>query len=980
MRHILILAFLCPFLSNCQPLSLKGKIINEQSQPVANATITVKRAAQQLNPSTAQQSSIIYQLSSTPNGEFSLTDLHFNDTLIISAVGYTTATEIFDYTMQGHDLTIVLKRKTTAMDDVVVIAYGSTTKRLNTSAISRISANEIARQPVSNPLSVLEGHIPGLIVTQTNGLPGAAIKLQLRGQSSIAQGSEPLFIIDGIPFAPNNNAINRLGSAAAYYDGEGLSPFSTLNPADIESIEVLKDADATAIYGSRGANGVILITTKKGASGKTKLDASFYRGWSRVTCPMNLLNTQQYLQMRREAFANDGITPNTSNAYDLLVFDTTRYTNFVNDIIGGTASDLDAQLSFSGGTVSTSVTAGASYHRQTTVFPGSMFDSRGTVHMGFNHQSFNKKFTASCSASYGYNDNNLIGSSMMLALLLPPNFPSFFDSLGNLAWSYKGITFKNPYASLLQPYRAQSNNLLAGFNLSYALLKNLCLKTSLGYNSILTEEVSKLPSASLNPASPVTSASFGNTGFKNWIIEPQLQYTARYKLHSLEALLGTTFQSNNNTAEQIVGINFPNDALLGSVAAAATITGRNNSFTNYRYNAFFGRLSYAYNNTWLLNLTARRDGSSRFGPSSQWASFGSLGAGWIFSNTVLVKNHLPFLSFGKLRGSWGTTGNDQIGDYKYLDLWSVFSTYGGTATLVPTALFNGTYGWEVNRKLEAGLELGFFNNLLLVSADYFRNRSGNQLIDYKLPSTTGFTNVFQNFPASVQNSGWEFVLNLSNFRSKSFSWSSSFNISFPKNRLLRFPGLSSSSYANSLVIGEPLSVYGGFRYLGVDPQTGIYSFEDAAGHPTSSPAYPADWHYNLGNVDPEFYGGLGNEWTWKGWQLSVFFSFRKQQGTNYLYQLASYVPGSIGNLPALVTNRWQHPGDNAEIQKYTQDVSGPAYNAAGILASYNNSAMYSDASFIRPPKPFFFMETCPKPYPKNGDSPAPAFSSWPKTC
>ncbi|HYM93142.1 MAG TPA: SusC/RagA family TonB-linked outer membrane protein, partial [Chitinophagaceae bacterium] len=730
----LILAMLCSIISSCQPITINGKILDEEGKPVANATIKLKRT---------DQSTI-----SDEHGTFTIHNSLLTDTIIISAVGYETTEEPNN---ERGLITITLVRKITELDRAIVIAYGTSTRRLNTGNVSKITATEISRQPVTNLLATLEARAPGLIITQNSGIPGAPFKVEIRGHSSIAQGADPLFIIDGVPFAPGNSSVSA--GITSMIGLSGPSPFSSINPSDIESIEILKDADATAIYGSRGAGGVILITTKKGKAGKTQFNLNVYTGQSRVTRTMSFMNTQQYLQMRHEAFLNDNQQPGIISAYDLLLFDTSRYTDFTKYFIGSAAASNDVQASVTGGDFQNKFFASLGYHNETTVFPGNMKDSRIASHMQFSHRSPDNRFSVAFTAFYSYENNNLLTRDLTQYITLPPDWFSFFDSSGALVWQYKGLSFDNPMSYLLKTYRLQSANLNAGLQLQYRIANSLALRVNLGYNDLQTDELEKIPKSAQSPGS-ISTSLFGKSSFNNWIVEPQLEYNNHISKGDLTFLVGGSFLNNTSSYERITASNYTNDALLRSLAAAGSITARSNSISDYRYIAAFGRVTYNWLNRYLLNLSARRDGSSRFGTGKQFANFGSFGAGWIFTNEHWMHNS-SILSYGKLRISYGTSGNDKIGDYRYLNSWASYSSYQGNGTLYPSALYNPVYSWEVNRKFESALETGFFKDRILFSIAWYRNRTNDQLLQYALPSQTGFTSVISNFPALLQNTGWE---------------------------------------------------------------------------------------------------------------------------------------------------------------------------------------------------------------------------------
>src|SRR5690606_30020964 len=323
----------------------------------------------------------------------------------------------------------------------------------------------------------------------------------------------------------------------------------------------------------------------------------------------------------------------------------------------------------------------------------------------------------------------------------------------------------------------------------------------------------------------------------------------------------------------------------------------------------------------------------RFGPRNQYANFGAIGTAWIFSEEPII-NKLSFLSFGKIRGSYGVTGNDNIGDYQYLDIYGeTYDPYQGIAGLIPLRLFNPTYGWETNRKLEGGLELGFLSDRIFLSASWFRNRSGNQLLNYNLPVQTGFPGITRNLPALVQNSGWEFELNTINVQTSMLQWKSSLNVTIARNKLLEFPDLEKSSYATTYVLGKPLDIEKLYHYEGVDPETGVYQFDIDAGRTV------------VKDLTPVFYGGFNNVLQLKNLQVEVFFQFSKKDAPSYLYTLAA-VPGVRGyNQPLALLERWTKAGDVTNVQQFTTGSS----DASRAFSSYYrfSEGVYTDASYIR---------------------------------
>jgi len=387
----------------------------------------------------------------------------------------------------------------------------------------------------------------------------------------------------------------------------------------------------------------------------------------------------------------------------------------------------------------------------------------------------------------------------------------------------------------------------------------------------------------MNPllANNVSTTLWGKNNNSSWIFEPTLDYKLNTSYGNINAFIGATIQENLLEGETTVGYNFLTDAALYNVNAAAQ-TLLTNSFTKYHYAALFGRINYQLNNRYIVNLTGRRDGSSRFAPAKRLANFGAIGAGWIFSEESLFKDHLPFLSFGKLRGSYGLTGNDGIGDYRYLNTYTINpNKYYNQPSLFPTRLYSTDYSWESNKKLEFGLELGFLKDRLLVTASRFRNRSANQLIEQPMAPTAGINKVQANMAALVQNVGWEFELRTKNIQKDKFTWSTHMNITKSRNKLLAFPGLENSSYANTFVIGQPLSIMKMYKSAGVDPMTGLYLFEKADGSLASWGLTQVDRLVQR-NTNPAFFGMITNNISYDNWQLYFTFRFVKQTGANRL--------------------------------------------------------------------------------------------------
>ena len=911
---------------------VSGKVTNEQGMPLPGVTILIKGTTK--------------GTITDFDGAFTITVPDPANMLVFSSLGFETQERIVG---NQNTMDVILKESISELEEVIINAgYYNTTQRKATGSIARISSKTIEKQPVNNPLAAMQGHMPGVNIRQTTGVPGGGFEIEIRGQNFINGGTNPLFIIDGVPYGAESLELGSIvvGQNAAAISSSinngNVSPLNAINPADIASIEVLKDADATAIYGSRGANGVVLITTKRGAAGKTKLNLNASTTLGKVTHFKKLLNTQQYLELRREAIINSGNGDWIGNpAFDsripeLNLWDQDRYTDWQEVLIGGTAYRNNAQLSLSGGSNQTQFLLSGNYQKETTVFPGDAKYKKGTLRSNINHQSDNKLFKINLSTGYTIEDNQLPFSDFTrLAYTLKPNSPTLYDESGNLNW--ENNTFDNPLANLKREYRAKTNTLIANTVISYQLLPRLELKTSLGYTKYQLESHATIPNTSFNPSSDNGKSSGTSTLTTNrsnsdsWIIEPQLNWQQEWGAASLDVLIGSTFQKQSTLQYFQKGTGFSSNILIFNLAAAETIEVFQDSNSEYKYQAFFGRLNFNWKDKYILNLTGRRDGSSRFGPGRQYGNFGAIGVAWIFSEeAILESNHV--ISFGKFRGSYGITGSDNIGDYKFLDTYDVAGVdYNGVRALVPTGVFDPNYAWQENKKLEVAIELGFLNNNILLNTSWYQNRSSNQLGARPLAATTGFNGLTGNFDATVENTGIEIDLRTKNIQNKHFNWKTTFNLSIPRNKLVKYDGLENSADVNRYRVGKPLTERRLYHALGVDPQTGLYQFED----------YNDDGIINIDDRQwfedfaPKFYGGLGNSLTYKNVSLELFFQFKKQKSFNYL--VANSSAGFPSNGPIELYDRWQAPGDNASIQ-----IAG-FYS----LNQEFSSAAVSDASFIR---------------------------------
>lgn len=920
---------------------VKG-VVTSENGAVAGANVVIKRTGK--------------GTSTSAKGDFVLGGVNEDDILVISSIGYQTQ-EVSLKDKKGF-VYIQLKVAVDKLDEITILAYGgTTTRRLSTGSVTRVTSEEIAKQPVNNILQALVGRTTGMSISQSSGLPGSDISFQIRGQNSLnASGftSVPLVIIDGVPY-PNVPITNATQNLVASPIGYG-SPLYNINPNDIESVEILKDADATAIYGSRAANGVMLITTKKGKQGRTKIDVNVSTGVGLNLRQVDLLNVDEYRAMRREAFKNSNATPTVANAPDLLVWDSARNINWQKELLGHTANITDASLSMSGGAGGTSFLISGNYHKENTVYPDRRGSESGSAHYTIGHTSNTGKFSATLSGMVSSSKIKLpAGSYGSFAYQMPPNFEPY-DSAGNLKWDWINVNYttavsnaNNPYSVMRTSFSNQTFSLTSSLQLRYNILPGLDVKSSFGITKVETDQQNIQPKSAANPFNTFFQSSNTQSISRSQTLnfEPQLSYVRNIANGKLDAMVGgTVMKTINEMPTYIAARNFTSDAYINDITLAGSVS-VTQSYSAYQYASVFARANYNWENKYILNGSYRRDGSSRFGPNNRYGNFGAIGAAWLFNKEKFAKN-LHFLSYGKLRGSLGWVGSDNIGNYSFLSTYSPISvyTYAGNPGLVPSRLYNPDYSWESTRKLEAALELGFLKDRILLSTAWFQSRTGNQLVGYPVSTQAGFDSYAANLNAAVvENKGWEIELTTVNINNKNFRWNTSFNITIPQNKLLKFDGIEKTGYANSLVVGKPVTAIYNVHFTGID-STGKPQYEDVNKNGVF------DWFGGLaeygkgdrqyvGKSYADYYGGLTNSFSYKGFQLDFTFQFTGGlTKPNYLSSLGQ--PGSPTNLPKKALQDLRAKGLDKYFLKSTY-VGDYAYYT---IPAYSD-ASYMEVNFIR---------------------------------
>jgi TonB-linked SusC/RagA family outer membrane protein len=929
-------------------ITVHGFVHNTQGVRLNGANVIIKRS--HLGTTTSA------------NGEFTLSGARTTDTLRISFIGYDPK----NVPASDGEFSIQLKETKNDLDAVEVQAYSTTTKRLAIGEISQVNAKDIERQPVLNPMLALKGMVPGLLITPTSGYSNAPVRVEIRGRNSIdpTSLSDPLYIIDGVPLIQANIGLQSGGyqsgstglQQAGFTLSQGQSPFAMMNPNDIESITVLKDASATAMYGSRAGNGVIIITTKKGKAGKTQVEASAGQMVNRVIGQYTMLNTAQYLQMRREALRNDGLTPTLATAPDLVLWDTTRYTNWQKVLWKSTMNSV-ARATISGGDELSTFRISGSYLTGRDVSPlaNENTNTSANISFNFNHHSLDQKLSVGFTATYGYNAVSQINVGG--ASTLAPDLPPIFDKNGNLnytAWNAAGVGSSFPFAGLLTPSVSSSDLLNSSLNVGYQIITGLKVNVTMGYNLGLNNNSFTTTIASQDPIyNPTANAIFGNSRTGGWNITPQIDYARRIGKGKLTALIGANLNNTTATGISTFAYGITSDQLTKSVNNAPSVSTYQN-YSQSKYVDFHGSINYNWEDKYIIEVSGNRDGSSNFGPGRQFGNFGVAGASWIASEEKWLKNAVPvWVSLVKLKVSYGTTGQYPNIAYQYLSQWasSTFSggtpfySYNGVVPQVPIHAVNEDYQWETDKQLNAALDLGFLGDRLTMHAAVYRKRSDNQLASLPTPLFTGFANVEGNSKADVQNSGVEVNLNARLVDAKDFSWSAALTFSHNENKLLAFPGIKYTPYYTTELIGKSLNTVYLLHYLGVDPQTGQRAYEDFDKNGTiftgfnTAPGAVGDDRGVAIDLSPKFESSIVNNFVYKNFNLFFQFTYRKMMAVAPYTQTG----GSFNNnMPLSVfNNSWQKPGDISVNPRFT--------TSQGESDSFfmNSDGAYTDGSYLR---------------------------------
>jgi TonB-linked SusC/RagA family outer membrane protein len=650
--------------------------------------------------------------------------------------------------------------------------------------------------------------------------------------------------------------------------------------------------------------------------------------------------------LRREALVNDGTAVSVFDKDINGTWPENRYTDFRKVLLGSHAQTTNVNLSYGGGTQNTSYLLNGSLRNNGNIqrHKGSFRD--GSLRFSLNTATTDNKLSLALSGSYLSSTSDMVPTDFSSSVVFAaPNAPPLFLPDGSINWE----TGANDLADdINRIYKNVTNNLLANSTLTYKPVKQLTFRAILGYNNITGREFMGYPTTTKAPtytnAAAETHSLVNNYEVRTITVSPYAEYNETlWGKGDLSVKAGGMIDNKLKYSDEIHGIGFPSDALLSNPAAGTTVI---STYTQspYRSLGFHTVIKFVWDQRYIINLNGRRDGSTKFGSGRKFGNFGSIAAAWIFSETGWIKDHAPFLSYGKLRGSTGVIGGDAISDYAYLSTYSTLTgTYQGKTGLTNGSLANPLLSWEKNKNSEAGLELGFLKDRIYAEASYYRNVASNQLINQSLSTVTGFGGYAMNSDAIIRNSGWEISFNTSNIKTKNFTWSTRFNISIPTSKLIKLP--THRNLATSYIVGKPVGGILLYKYAGINPQTGYYSFTNAKGttNDFSSGLVDADKTEFL-DLAPKCYGNFQNSVHYKQWSVDFTFTYTSRKGKNFLGQ-SGYAFGYMGiNGGTEWLRRWQKSGDVTDMPKVSADFGNWSRHA---LYFQNSTGAYSDASYAR---------------------------------
>ena len=930
------------FFSSQIALAQSGSIVGQVTDAETGETLPgASILLTQLDRGAATDVDGNYVIQNVPAGTYNLT---------ASFVGFRTFRQTVEVRAgQTTTLNIVMQAGAIGLDEVVVSGYAVTTKRETTGSIASVRASDIQDVPLQNTESLLQGRAAGVNVTADSGNPGAGFRVNVRGNGSVNAATQPLYIVDGVQIS-----FDGLSTQAA-----STSPLNALNPNDIESIEVLKDASSAAIYGAQAAAGVVIITTKRGQAGRTQVTARAETGVRSLARNVDYITSEQYVDYLGEGAAY-------VTGWD-LDFATENRRNFLLGFFGedpfnpGQLANTDWQdFIFSEG-VTQRYNISMSGGNQTTTFfiSGGYEDTEGTafntdftrlnVRSNLDHQ-ISDRFRTSLnvnlarSSQFGVcQDGNFINCPISQAMFeAPMGFP--YNEDGSYSTTTRFGLANNPAVQLNEVERiANVTSVISNLNLIYRANDWLTFNGLVGadYRQTDDEQYRSAIAAAAQGGFAFYAARQVQNFNTNLVANMRQTFGG---VHNVSGLVGTEYRRNYVETRLVQGNGFPGPffKVLNTTAEPATAAGL---FTEWRLGSYFANVKYNYNEKYFLNVVARYDGHSRFGNETRWGFFPSVSGAWRISEENFFD--VSFIDELKLRAGYGTTGNSAIGNFASRGLYSAVGTYQGVGALQPAQLANANLGWEEASEINIGLDYELLEGRIYGAIDLYRKDNNELLFGRPLPSDSGFGSITENI-GSVRNQGVEFEVSTVNVNTSGFTWSSRFNIAFMENEILSLPDdadIRENAALDALRIGKPIGLIQVPRWAGVNPADGRPMWYDADGNITFNPVQDrdaVDFNDGVANV----FGGFGNTLSYKGLTLDAFFQFSFGQwafaGTDYYF---TRTPDFLMNMTTEVEGRWRQPGD---ITSYPRAIlSGTNYPETENYRTTLSTQSINNASYIR---------------------------------
>ena len=873
--------------------TLRGTVTDSTShQPVPGAQVQLVGT----NRSTFTDAAGVYTLTGVPVGPA---------TVRVQRIGFSqrTVTATVD---PGTTLAadIVLQPVVTTLSQVVVVGYGSSSRAQVTGALTTVSGDNIRNTPIAGIDGALQGKAAGVQVTQNSGTPGNGISVRVRGSSSLTAGNQPLYVLDGTPIQTDD--FSQVG-----FGGQDLTAVTSLNPDEIESITVLKDAASAGIYGSRASNGVVLITTKRGVAGSNKITFSGYNGWQSLDRKLHMLNGQQYVEYMNEAATNDGDDPAdfgfVPGVNDLVNTDW-------QDAIYRTAPVRDMNIGLSGGSGRVKYYVTGGYYGQEGIAIGSAYNrATGRANVDINATdklTFSTSIALAREIDYRTVGDNTISGTVTNAIAVQPNLP-VRNPDGTFTTSNEGLQYTNPVAIATYDYNpTTTQRVLANAEGRYNLLNWLQFTGRLAGDQLVLHE--RLWGSPLvvdeNGGTGGDATSGYNTG-NRFVGEGFFTLTpwSGSSKGTLTAVIGASTERNRTELNFVEGTGFSSPA-LHDVGDATTVTVYDGSRSANNLVSYFARANIDVADRYLAGVSIRTDGSSRFGVNNRFGVFPAVSLGWVISQEPML-SALSRLGSIKLRGSYGITGNQGIGNNAARASFSS-ANYGKIAGIFPSNFGNADLKWEQTKEANIGFDWTMYSGRIGLVGDYYNKKTSNLLVSRPITATSGFTTFTDNV-GNIENKGFEFELTTENIRGNGaggLSWQTSFNYSTNKNRVTSlFQNQPfESGFANSIRVGEPLGAFYLIRFTGVDPATGDAMYDDANGDGASN----ADDRVVVGNPQPTYWGGVTNTLGFGPFDLRASLTF---SGGNKIYngirEFADDAGFNNDNKFIDVLSRWQQPGD-----------------------------------------------------------------------